>query len=70
MKEIKITTKLVISIIMIDLMCMFCFELAYNKIVYKDYAEVYEELQTMESRVDKLIEINMQLQKYILEKTR
>lgn len=68
MQEIKITVKLLISIAFVTLFFMFWFELAYNHIMYKDYTEVYEELQTMENRVDKLIEIDMQLQKYILEK--
>lgn len=65
-KEIKITTKLLISIAFINLFFMFCFEMAYNHIVYKNYSEVYEEVRTMENRVDKLIDMNLYLSNYII----
>lgn len=68
MQEIKITTKLLISIVIIDLFLMFCFELAYNHLMYKDYAEVYNEVMTMEKRVDMLMEVNIKLQNYIINK--
>lgn len=68
MQEIKITTKLLISIALITLFFMFWFELAYNHLMYKDYAEVYEKVITMEKRVDMLIEVNMKLQNYIINK--
>lgn len=66
-KEIKITAKLLISIAFINLFFMFCFETAYNHIMYKDYAEIYEEVRTMENRVDRLIEMNLDLSNYILK---
>lgn len=66
-KEIKITTKLLISIAFINLFFMFCFEMAYNHIVYKNYSEVYEEVRTMENRVDKLIDMNLYLSNYIIK---
>lgn len=61
----KVTLKLIITIIIVSAMSMFIFELAYNRILYKDYAEIYNEVQTMENRVDRLIEINMELIKKI-----
>lgn len=68
MQEIKITTKLLVSIVFITLFFMFWFELAYNHLMYKDYAEVYNEVMTMEKRVDRLLEVNMKLQEYIINK--
>ena len=66
-KEIKVTTKLLISIAFINLFFMFCFEMTYNHIVYKNYSEVYEEVRTMENRVDKLIDMNLYLSNYIIK---
>lgn len=66
-QEIKITTKLLISIVIICLLSMLTFEMAYNRLMYEDYSEMYNDIRTMENRVDRLIEINMKLQKYILE---
>lgn len=66
-KEIKITMKLLISIAFINLFFMFCFETAYNHLLYKDYSEVYEEVRTMEDRVDRLIKMNLELSNYIIK---
>lgn len=54
-QEIKITTKLLISIIFITLLTMLVFECAYSKLVYEDYNEVLTKVQFMETRV-KLLE--------------
>lgn len=69
-KEVKITQKLLISICFINLFFMFCFELAYNHMLYKDYSEVYSEVLQMENRVDKLIDLNLQLELYILKENK
>ena len=66
-KEIKITIKLLISIAFINLFFMFCFEIAYNHTLYKDYSEIYEEVRTMENRVDGLIKMNLDLSNYIIK---
>ena len=63
----KVTIKLVISIIIISLFCLFCFELAYNKVMYKDYNELYIEYIQLEQRVDRVIDMNLKLTKYILK---
>ena len=63
----KVTIKLVISIIIISLLCLFCFELNYNKIMYKDYNELYIEYIQLEQRVDRVIDMNLKLTKYILK---
>lgn len=63
----RITSKLIITIIIVSLMSMFMFEMAYNKIMYEDYAEIYNEVQIMEDRVNRLMEIDIKLTKYILE---
>lgn len=63
----KITIKLVISIIIISLLCLFCFELSYNKIIYKDYDELYNEYIKLEKRVDRVIDMNLKLMNKILK---
>lgn len=67
MNEIKVTTKLVVTIIIVSLFFLFWFELMYNKLMYQDYQSVYDELIRVEDRVDKLMEVNIQLQNVIIQ---
>lgn len=63
----KVTIKLVISIIIISLLCLFCFELSYNKIIHKGYDELYNEYIRLEKRVDRVIDMNLKLTNKILK---
>lgn len=63
----KITIKLVISIIIISLLCLFVFELGYNRSIYKDYNELYDKYMELEYRVDKVIDMNLKLTNKILK---
>ena len=63
----KVTIKLVISIIIISLLCLFCFELSYNRIICKDYGELYNEYMILEKRVDRVIDMNLKLTNKILK---
>lgn len=65
--DVKITTKLIITIIISGMFGMLLFEMAYCHLMYKDYKQIYDEVYQMQERVDKLIEINLDLQKYILK---
>ena len=67
MEKIKITTKLIISCIIVSLFSLLVFEITYNRLAYKDYSKIHEQMQTVENRIDKLIEINLRLQNYIIE---
>lgn len=67
MDKIKITSKLIISCIIFSLFCLFCFEMAYNHILYKDYEEVYNKILELENRVDRVMNTSITLQKYILQ---
>lgn len=53
----KITAKLIITIIIVSLLTMLCFELTYNSIMYKDYAELYSATTKQEERLDHLYEV-------------
>ena len=67
MDKIKITSKLIISCIISSLFCLFCFEMAYNHILYKDYEEVYNKILELENKVDRVMNTSITLQKYILQ---
>lgn len=67
MDKIKITSKLIISCIILSLFCLFSFEMAYNHILYKDYEEVYNKILELENRVDRVMNTSITLQKYILQ---
>lgn len=66
MEKIKITTKLIVSCIVVGLCSLLGIEIIYNRIIYKDYSEMYNQMLIVEDRVDKLIEINVRLQNYII----
>lgn len=66
MEKIKITTKLIISCIIVGLCSLLVIEIIYNRLIYKDYSEMYNQMLIVEDRVDKLIEINVRLQNYII----
>lgn len=66
MKETKITSKLVMSCIIVCLFTMFMFEMAYCHLMYKDYSELYDEYIKLENKVDKLTKLTINTQSYIL----
>ena len=63
----KITAKLIITIIIVSLLTMLCFELAYNRIVYKNYTELYNTMIKQEERLDRLYEVVLKLNTYFEE---
>lgn len=63
----KITSKLIITIIIVSLLCLFSFEMIYNRIVYKNYSELYQEYMQLENRVDTTIDLNFKLIHHILD---
>ena len=63
----KITAKLIITIIIVSLLTMLCFELTYNRIMYKDYAELYSTTRKQEERLDRLYEVVLKLNMYFKE---
>lgn len=63
----KITAKLIITIIIVSLLTMLCFELTYNRIMYKDYAELYSATTKQEERLDRLYEVVLKLNMYFKE---
>lgn len=67
MKKVKVTTKFIMSCIIVCLFCMFSFEMAYNHLMYKDYAELYDEYVKLENRVDHAIKSTIQVQKFVLQ---
>lgn len=67
MKKVKITTKFIMSCIIVCLFTMFGFEVAYNHLMYKDYAELYDEYIKLENRVDHAIKSTIQVQKFVLQ---
>lgn len=52
MNDIKITTKLVITIIIVSLFVLASFEFIYNNILYKGYAEMYERVDMLNDKID------------------
>ena len=52
MNDIKITTKLVITIIIVSLFVLASFEFIYNNILYKGYVEMYERVDMLNDKID------------------
>ena len=63
----KITVKLIITIIIVSLLCMFCFEIAYNGSLYDDYKELYDEMRKQEERLDRLYDVTLKFMNMQLE---
>lgn len=63
----KLSLKLIISIIIISLFSMFLFEFTYNRMIYKDYTKVYDEYIEVENRIDKVLDMNLKLTEYIIK---
>ena len=63
----KLSLKLIISIIIISLFSMFLFEFTYNSMIYKDYTKVYDEYIEVENRIDKVLDMNLKLTEYIIK---
>ena len=63
----KLSLKLIISIIIISLFSMFLFEFTYNRMIYKDYTKVYDEYIEVENRMDKVLDMNLKLTEYIIK---
>ena len=66
----KITAKLIITIIIVSLLTMLCFELAYNGIIYKNYAELYDTMMEQEKRIDRLYEVVLKFMNMYFEEER
>lgn len=66
----KITAKLIITIIIVSLLTMLCFELAYNRIVYKNYTELYNTMIKQEERLDRLYEVVLKFMNMYFEEER
>ena len=63
MEKIKVTTKLVISCIIVSLFFLFAAEIAYNRMIYRDYAKIYEQMLKVENKINRLIDIELELKK-------
>ncbi len=64
----KITSKLVITIIIVSLISMLGFEMIYNKVVYEDYVEMRDALEVQKNRVDYLYNHVLKLTQYVVNK--
>ena len=67
MKELKLTSKIVMSCVIVCLFCMLSFEMAYCHLMYKDYSELYEECIKLENKVDKITKITIDIYPYVLQ---
>lgn len=67
MKNIKLTSKLIITIIIVTLITMFGFEMGYNRMMHKDYAEIYNKQIQQEEEIDKLYILVFQMLEYLRE---
>lgn len=50
----KITAKLVITMIIVSLLSMFTFEFMYNGMLYSDYKDLYNKTNELERKYDLL----------------
>lgn len=50
----KLSTKQIITIIIVTLIIMFLYEMGYNSILYNDRKEMFEKIQFQEKRIESL----------------
>lgn len=58
--DYKLISKIIISVIIIFLICMLGNEIAYNKMLYKDYSDIYNKLMATEEKYNKLSNLYLQ----------
>lgn len=61
MEKIKVSLKLVITIVIVSLFSLLLFEMQHNIIIYKSYEELYDKYIYMEKEIDTI-------QQYIFKK--
>lgn len=49
----KITTKLILTIIIVSLLFMLAFEITYNRYLYDDKQEIEERIEILEEEIQK-----------------
>lgn len=67
MENIKITTKLILTILITSLLGMLSFEMTYNGSLFKSYCEMEESIDKVNNKITTLTDTQKKLIDYILK---